>query len=151
MISPAQLRRYPFFAGLTVDEVCNIAMIANEVSYPAGATIFRDGEEATRLFVLTSGTVDLEFHIQRPNKVDIAYVGSIAEGEPFALSAVLEPYRLNATCVADGPVQTIAIESAPLRALCDLNCHVGYAIMRQIARAQTERLSFARIQLAACG
>jgi CRP-like cAMP-binding protein len=150
MISPEQLRRYPFFGGLMAEELASIAMIAEEASFPDGAVVFRDGDTATRLYVLTSGTVDLVYHIERANGVETSFVGSIVAGEPFAISAVLEPYRLTASAVAHGPIQAIAIDAAGLRALCELSCHMGYTIMRQVARALAERLSFAFVELAAC-
>jgi CRP/FNR family transcriptional regulator, cyclic AMP receptor protein len=150
MISPEQLRRYPFFGGLLAEELASIAMIAEEVSFPDGAIIFRDGDLATKLYVLASGAVDLVYHIERTGGIETSFVGSIAAGEPFAISAVVEPYRLTATGVAHGPIQVIAIDAAGLRALCELSCHMGYAVMRQIARALAERLSFAFIELAAC-
>ena len=99
MISPEQLRRYPFFGGLTAEELASIAMIADEMSYADGTTIFRDGELATKLYVLTSGTVDLAYHIERPNGMETTYVGSIVAGEPFGISALVEPYRLTASGV----------------------------------------------------
>jgi CRP/FNR family cyclic AMP-dependent transcriptional regulator len=150
MISPEQLRRYPFFGGLMAEELASIAMIAEEPNVPDGAIIFREGDLATKLYVLTSGTVDLVYHIERTNGIETSFVGSIAAGEPFAISAVLDPYRLTATGVAHGAVQAIAIDAAGLRALCELSCHMGYAIMRQVAHALSERLSFAFIELAAC-
>jgi CRP-like cAMP-binding protein len=150
MISPEQLRRYPFFGGLTAEELASIAMIAEEASFPDGAVIFRDGDDAKKLYVLTSGAVDLVYHIERASGTETSFVGSIVAGEPFAISAVLEPYRLTASAVAHGPIQSIAIDAAGLRALCELSCHMGYTVMRQISRALAERLSFAFIELAAC-
>ena len=38
-----------------------------------------------------------------------------------------------------------------LRALSELDCHLGYTVMRQVSVALAERLGFARAQLAACG
>jgi hypothetical protein len=78
-------------------------------------------------------------------------VGSIAAGEPFGISAFVEQYRLMATGMAHGPVQAIAIDAASLRALRELNCHQGYTVMHQIARALAERLGFALVELAAFG
>ena len=149
MISPEQLRRYPFFGGLIAEELASIAMIAEEVSFPDGAVIFRDGDlgdEALRVDTRRSGLV---YHIERTDGIETSFVGSIVAGEPFAISAVLEPYRLTASAVADGPVQAIAIDAAGLRALCELSCHMGYTVMRQVARALAERLGFALIELAA--
>jgi hypothetical protein len=45
----------------------------------------------------------------------------------------------------------LEIQAAPLRALAEEDCHPGYAIMKQIARVLAERLTFARVQLAAAG
>jgi len=150
MISPEQLRRFRFFGGLTPEEVAGIAMIADEVSFPDGTIIFRDGEPATKLYLAVSGTVDLVYHIERPHQVETSHVGSIVAGEPFGLFALVEPYRLTATAVAHGTVQAIIIDGAGLRALCELSCHLGHTVMRQIAAALAERLNFALIQLAAC-
>ena len=125
MISPEQLRRYPFFGGLTAEEVASIAMIAEEVRFPDGAIIFRDGELATRLYVLVSGAIDLAYHIERTDGVEISFVGSIAAGEPFGISAFVEPYRLMATGMAHGPVQAIAIDAPGLRDLCELELPPG--------------------------
>jgi CRP-like cAMP-binding protein len=150
MISPEQLRRYSFFAGLTPEELSAIALISEPVQYADGAEIFHDGQSADRLMLLVSGSVDLVYQIRRNDGVEISYVGSIEKGEPFGLSAFVEPYRLTATCVAHGPIKVIAIDSAALRAQCELTCHMGYTLLRQIARAQAERLGFTRIQLAAC-
>jgi CRP-like cAMP-binding protein len=97
MISPEQLRRFPFFGGLTAGELSGIAMIAEEVRFPDGAIIFRDGEVATKLYVLVSGAIDLVYHIERNDGVEISFVGSLAAGEPFGVSAFVEPYRLMAT------------------------------------------------------
>ena len=150
MVSPELLRRYPFFGGLTDDELAGIAMIADEVTYPNGATIFREGEIATKVYVLTSGTVELIYEIVSTTGTTTSYVGSIVQGEPFGVSAFVEPYRLGATALAEGPIKAITIDAAGLRAMSEVDCHLGYTVMRQIARALAERLTFARIQLAAC-
>ncbi len=150
MLSPEQLRRFPFFGGLMAEELASIAMIAEEVRFPDGAIIFRDGELATRLYVLESGAIDLVYHIERTDGDEISFVGSIAAGEPFGVSTFVEPYRLMASGVAQGPVRAIAIDAPGLRGLCEQNCHLGYTVMLQITRALAERLGFAFVQLAAC-
>jgi CRP-like cAMP-binding protein len=150
MVSPELLRRYPFFAGLNDEELMAIAKLADEAAYPAGAILFREGELATRLYVLTSGTVELIYEIPTTRGMTTSFVGSIASGEPLGLSAFYEPYRLTATARAEDPIRVLEIQAAPLRALAEEDCHLGYAIMKQISRALAERLTFARVQLAAC-
>jgi CRP-like cAMP-binding protein len=151
MISPELLRRHRFFGGLKDDELAAIAMIAEECPFPDGGTIFREGDGATHLYILTSGTVDLIYEIHRSGGVDTSYVGSINTGEPFGISAFVEPYVFTATGKANGAVKTICVDAGSLRALSEDDCHLGYTIMRQVAVALAERLNFARVQLAACG
>jgi CRP/FNR family transcriptional regulator, cyclic AMP receptor protein len=151
MVSPELLRRHPFFGGLKDDELAAIAMIAEECAFPDGERIFREGERAERLYILTAGNVDLVYEIHRPGGVDTSYVGSINTGEPFGISAFVEPYVFTATGQAQGEVKAIAIDAAALRALSEVDCHLGYSVMRQVAIALAERLNFARVQLAACG
>ena len=151
MISPELLRRHRFFGGLREEELAAIAMIAEECAFPDATIIFREGERAAHLYVLTAGTVDLIYEIHHPGGVDTSYVGSINTGEPFGVSAFVEPYVFTAAGQAHGAVKTIAIDAAALRALSEVDCHLGYTVMRQLAVALAERLGFARVQLAACG
>ncbi len=151
MVSPELLRRHRFFGGLREDELAGIAMIAAECAFADGSVIFREGERAVHLYILTAGAVDLIYEIHRAGGVDTSYVGSISTGEPFGISAFVEPYVFTATGKAHGAVKTIAIDAAGLRALSEVDCHLGYTVMRQVAVALAERLNFARVQLAACG
>lgn len=150
MVSPELLRRYRFFSGLKDEELAGIAMVTEELAFVAGDTLFREGERAAHLYILTAGSVDLIYEIHRPGGVDTSYVGSINAGEPFGVSAFVEPYVFTATGQAHGPVKIVAIDAAALRAMSEVDCHLGYTVMRQVAVALAERLNFARVQLAAC-
>jgi CRP-like cAMP-binding protein len=150
MVSPELLRRYKFFSGLTPEEVAGVAMIAEKLSYPDGAIIFHDGDPATHIYLVTSGCVGLVHHIYLDGRSMNVEVGSTPPGEPCGVSSFVEPYRLTATAQCEGPVTAIAIEAQPLRDMSESNCHLGYAIMRQVACILAERLSYSRIQLAAC-
>ena len=150
MISPEQLRRYPFFAGLTADHLRGIAMIAEEVSYPPKTLIFKEGEEAKFLYVLVSGEVELLYSGNNEGRIADAYVGSVVQGEVFGISTMVGPFHLTASAKSEGPVETIQIEAAGLRAMCEVDHGLGYVLMQHLAQALTQRLHEARVQLAAC-
>ena len=97
MVSAELLRRYPFFAGMTDEEPRGCQDRRPYVLRPAGTDIFREGEVAQKLYVLTGGSVDLIYQIPTTKGVTTSFVGSIAAGEPFGLSAFNEPYLLTAT------------------------------------------------------
>ena len=152
MISPELLRRYPFFSFLDAAQQKAIAMIAEEVSCESGATIFEEGRPAEALYLLLEGGVDLSFTPRSENGAPLhekILVGEINPGEPFGISALIEPHLLTATAHASRTCRLLKIEGAALRALCEVDCRLGYALMRQVAKAALERLHFTRIQLAA--
>ncbi len=130
--------------------VPSTAMSAEDVHWPSGTVIFRDGDPATHIFLVTKGMVDMVHHVVIEGRDEVVEVGSVAPGEPFAISAFVEPFHLTATAECEGPVSAIKVDATALRALSETNCHLGYTMMRQIARALAERLSYCRIQLAAC-
>ena len=152
MISPELLRRYPFFSFLADTQQKAIAMIAEETAFESGVVIFEEGEPASDLFLLLEGSVDLFFTPRAENGSpphEEILVGEINPGEPFGISALIEPHRLNASARAAKASKVLKLEGSALRALCEVDCALGYALMRQVAKAALERLHFTRIQLAA--
>jgi CRP/FNR family cyclic AMP-dependent transcriptional regulator len=149
MISPELLRRYPFFGGLTEAQLAGIAMIAEDVSFPEGATVFEEGKPATKLYVLVEGSVGLTYSGGGEGRVVDAPVGDVAAGELLTLSALLEPYKVTTTARAEEPSRLISIDAAGLRAMCEVDARLGYTLMRHLAQAIKERLDYTRVQLAA--
>ena len=94
------------------------------------------------------GSVDLYYAASGDPK-DQVLVGEINPGEPFAISAMIEPYTFTATARVAAPSRVLRIDAKALRALCEVDCRMGYLLMKQIATMALERLHFARVQLAA--
>ncbi len=149
MISTELLRRYPFFGGLNEAQLSGVAMIAGEVAYPQGAVIVEEGKPASKLYVLLEGSVDLWYRGGREDRIKTP-VGNVPQGEVLSLSSMIEPFCHTATATAFEPVRVIAVDAAGLRAMCEVDCRLGYILMRHLAQAVEERLHYARVQLAAC-
>ena len=152
MISPETLRRYPFFGTLSPSQLQAVADLSEEVALKKGSTIFEEGHPADKLYILLRGSVDFyskseeEFHPKTRKEFS---VGEVNPGEPFAVSALLEPYILNATARASQDCQVIKIDALALRNMFDLDQAFAYRMMTQTAKALMERLSSVRVQLAA--
>lgn len=153
MISPELLRRYPLFGLMSATQQKAIAMIAEEVSCEDGEIIFREGQPAHAFYLLLEGSVDLYFRLHADTHGDSLrdkiLVGEINPGEPFGLSALIEPYVLTLTAHASRPSRLLKMDASVLRALCDEDDRMGYVLMRQTAKALAERLLSVRLQLAA--
>jgi CRP-like cAMP-binding protein len=148
MVSPELLRRYPFFGCLDEAQQKAIAMIAEQVEYEKGATLFQEGKPVPALYFLLDGNVDLYYAASGDVK-DQFPVGAISPGEASGVSALIEPYTLTATARAAKASRVLKLDAAALRALCEVDNRMGYAMMRQVAKVAQERLHYARVQLAA--
>ncbi len=148
MVSPELLRRYPFFCCLDEAQQKAIALITKEVLYDRGRVIFEEGQPADVLYVLLEGCVDL-YYTASGDHHDQLLVAEIDVGEPFSISALIEPHVLTATAQARTTSRVIEIKGAALRALCEVDNKLGYAIMRQAAKSAMDRLHYTRVQLAA--
>lgn len=149
MVSPELLRRYPFFALLDDEQLQAIAMIAQEKSYPKGALLVKENTTATCLALLIEGDVDLIFSGGGEGAICNALVGSIAPGEAYGVSSLIEPYRYTATAKATVPVKVIEIDGLALRAQVEKDWKLGHIMMRNVAIAVLERLRYTQVELAA--
>jgi CRP/FNR family transcriptional regulator, cyclic AMP receptor protein len=149
MISTELLRRYPFFAMLTDDQLKAIAMIADEKTFPKETLLLKENTPATKLILLLEGDVDLVYSGGGEGAISNALVGSIAPGEMLGVSSLIEPYVYISSARATVPVKVVEIDGAAVRALMHLDKTLGYALMNNVASAVLERLKYTQVELAA--
>jgi CRP-like cAMP-binding protein len=149
MVSPELLRRYPFFALLTDDQLKAIALIAAEKSITKGTIILKENNPAVKLYILVEGDIDLVFSGGGEGAISNALVGSIAPGESLGVSSLIEPFQYISSARATVDCKVVEIDGVALRALLEVDQKLGYAMMRNIAAAVLERLKYTQVELAA--
>ena len=152
MVSPELLKKYAFFGFLNDAQLKAVAMIAEEVAFQPGAEILKADEPVDGLYLLMSGHLDL-FSVSQDKHDDKLrkefLVGEVSPGEPFGISVLNEPYLSIAKVQADTDCKAVKVDATSLRALCEVDHDMGYALTRQIARYSLERLAYTQAQLAA--
>ncbi len=146
MISPEVLRRFPFFAGLTDEELKSVAVISDEERYEANTFIARQREQAKKLYLLLQGSVDVMIDTDQEG-LEHETVSTLTVGDVFGWSALVEPYTLTSSLFAATPVTMVAMDGAGLRALFELDCHLGYIVMKKAAQVISNRLKDTRVQM----
>jgi CRP-like cAMP-binding protein len=149
MVSPELLRRYPFFTSLNDEQLKAIALIAEEKTYPKDSILLKENTQAKKLFLLLEGDVDLIFSGGGEGAVANALVGSIAQGEVFGVSSLIEPFTFISSAKATVPVKLLEVDGTALRALMEVDSKLASALMRNIAMAVLERLKYTQVELAA--
>jgi len=146
MVSPELLRRFPFFAGLTDEEIKSIAMISEEEQYGTNTFIFRERDQAEKLYLLIAGTVDIMVNTDEEG-LEQETVSTLNHGDVFCWSSVVEPHILTASAFAATSATVVSIDGAGLRAMFELDCHLGYRILQKSAEIISSRLRDTRIQM----
>jgi len=152
MISPEVLRKYEIFGFLSDKYFDEVAMISNPVSWKVGETIFEIGTEASFLYLLESGEVELHYRVADnlvSNKSKEFFVGSINPGEIFGLSALMPHHEYTATCVTSQDSNGIQVDAKKLLVLAESDASLGRALMSAVAEAAFDRLGMVRTELVA--
>ncbi len=146
MISPEQLRRFPYFSGVSDESLKQIAMLSDEKDLAANEEVFADEATMEYLYIITRGEVDIQCVFDGGGR---KVVDTLVPGELLSWSALVEPYKATAAAVATKPGALITIEAAGLRALMEKDHTLGFILMTEVAKAVSHRLSGSRVQLAA--
>jgi CRP-like cAMP-binding protein len=148
MISPEILRRYPYFAAIGDESLRDVAMIADEVTVPAGHRMFSEDDPANHLYIIATGEVNIQYLL---GNGQYRTVDTLVDGDLLVWSALIEPYKTTAFGTTTKETRLVKISAARLRELCERDPRLGYRLTTQVAKLLSHRLEGARIQLAAIG
>jgi CRP/FNR family transcriptional regulator, cyclic AMP receptor protein len=131
-------------AALSPKARAKILPVARPVSFETGQHIFREGDRAINLYVLTKGRVALEAHTP-PHGTTI--IATAEPGEWFSWSALIGPRLETATARALEPSAALAIKAGVLLDLCLEDPELGFEVYRMLADVIAERLISSRLQM----
>jgi CRP/FNR family cyclic AMP-dependent transcriptional regulator len=138
------LASHSFFAGLGGSAVQLIAGCASNVHFAAGDCIFREGEAASRFYVIRHGRVALEIHSAERGPL---VIDTMDEGEVLGWSWLVSPYRYFADARAVTPVSATALDGTCLRGKCEADPELGYQLLKRVTNVMYQRLQSTRIRL----
>ena len=138
------LMRHPLFTDFPRARLEEIADAATEVDVNAGQTIFREGDEADRFFLIIEGDVVLEAFSLHYGSVAVQ---SLAAGDVFGWSVLVPPHRWRLDARATSNARLIALDGPRLREKCEKDPALGYELLKRFAMLLDQRLYALRRQL----
>ncbi|NLI00070.1 MAG: cyclic nucleotide-binding domain-containing protein [Chthonomonadales bacterium] len=138
------LTRHPLFTDFPRPHLEAIADTASEVEVHAGQTIFREGDEADRFYLIIEGSVVLEAFSLHYGAVAVQ---SLAGGDVFGWSVLVPPHRWRLDARATTDSRLITLDGPSLRAKCETNPELGYELLKRFAMLLDQRLYAVRRQL----
>lgn len=159
MISPELLRRYPFFGGLSHDQLVELAKVGSEEAVDAGHYFFHERDELDHLYLILEGAVAVVIEIPAENthqsvadqynrqlRTTDVVISAIGPGEVFGISALIPPPVASAGAKATTPCRVVAFNSSELLQTFAQDCAFGYVMTQKIAQVFRERLHDMRIE-----
>jgi len=134
-----ELSEQPLLAGLTGEELSDLASLASIRTYRPGEKIIATGDAASSLFFLRSGVV----HVTLPDGIRLA---TLSAGMPFGEMALLEPHR-SADVLADMAATAYEITLRDFEIFRGRHPRAGERIMRNLAQLLADRLILANARV----
>jgi CRP-like cAMP-binding protein len=143
MVSTEWLKKAELFRNLKESHLNALLSQSSVESFTEGKTIFRQGEEAIRLYVLIEGAIDLTVKAQE--KIDFMTSKIEKEGAVFGIPSLVEPFRYNVTATCLNPAKVLVIEAGQLKRMMEDDPRMGMEIMRRLASIYFNRLNELRL------
>ena len=137
MMKSFDLRKVPFFKGLSKEDVTLLSKKFSRVNIPQETVIFNQGERADRLYILLSGQVSIRF---KPHDGEVIPVAEVTKGDAFGWSAALGREVYTSCAVTTSECTALYISGKDLRDLCISHPETGVLILERLAAVIAERL-----------
>ena len=123
------LRNVDILNGLSDDQLHSIGKLCHEKSYMDGDVIFKEGQSAESLFLMSEGTVALSFSLPGRVRTPATTIVSVSPGRAFGWSSLMAPYRYRLTSHCTSKTcKVLCLNRKPLRQLFDADKHLGYQV-----------------------
>ena len=124
------IQRVKLFKGMSEEEVDQVLAQGKVVHYDQGETVFHEGTEGSRLFIVLDGVVAIRLRGK--------YIAKCRAGEAFGEMAVLNRRPRSATATASTEVRLFALEEEEIQTILDHQVAVRFLL--NVIYAISERL-----------
>jgi CRP/FNR family transcriptional regulator, cyclic AMP receptor protein len=134
------VRTAEFFAGLPDHEIDALESLGTPVVLAEGEVLFQIGDDATQLYLVRDGVIDLAMPMQVEGHTEDVRVEQCQAGQALGWSTLVPPHRFTLKASASGHALLIALPRGVLLAHLAERPEVGYALMRNVTAMLGQRL-----------
>jgi (2Fe-2S) ferredoxin len=136
------------FDGLGEGQLASLRERIEELDFRKGERFFKEGDEATHLWIVKDGQVDVGFELPGRTATEVHTLSTIPAGKAFGWSCFVPPhkYRLSAYC-SSATCTVLRLERESLLGCFEKDPAMGYKVMANLAGVVAER--FNRLQSSA--
>lgn len=134
------------FAALSTEQLTAIAAYCHEITCDEGKTLFREGQEATQLFILLEGKVNLQVWLAA-HRENITVEVITQPYQTIGWSGLVTPYFYTATALCQTNSRLLALDGHAFLRLLEQDPVTGFVVMRRITEVICDRLRNSRVAL----
>jgi CRP-like cAMP-binding protein len=120
------LQGVPIFKGLKKKDLAAVGQIADEIAFPAGKELIREGAAGTQFFILLDGEADVR---RRGRKLN-----TLRPGDFFGEIALLTEHPTSATVTTTTPVSVVVITRTNFKRLLHDAPGVQWDVLQALAK-----------------
>ena len=129
--------KIPLFEELSRREQQDVNAVLQHKTYKKGELVFQQGNPGTGLFVVITGSVDVQ---QEEDDSTILHLASAKPGEFIGELALLDDSLRTASAIAVDDTSVVALYRTDLLALSESRPRLGVKILMQLSQIVAERL-----------
>lgn len=140
MVDITLLKSLDIFKELSYEQLQLVQKYCYKAEYDKGDRLFREGDDATQVWIESDGKIDLRFELPGSTTTSEDHTVTRIEARPseakvLGWSCFVPPYkmRLSAYCVTD-KCELVKIEKYDLMRIFDQEPRIGYLIMSYLVR-----------------
>jgi CRP/FNR family cyclic AMP-dependent transcriptional regulator len=135
------MSRYPeLFSGLSDPEATALAGLGSRVALDPGQLLFRIGDDASHLYVIEHGAMELRMPMQVGGHDEDVRIEDCLAGHTLGWSTLVPPHRFTLKASAREHTVLLAFPRETLLAHFAAHPTVGYVVLRNIAAVLGQRL-----------
>ena len=129
------LKEVPFFHELSLQEICILAGISEEVSYPAEHKIFSQGDNTKTLYLVIHGQVSVQ---QPTHTSSVVRLKTLGAKNYFAETSLFDGAPHQADVVTIEPVDILLIRQSTLFTLIRRRPDIGLSLLKALSQRLRE-------------
>ena len=128
-----------YLAGLSTDQIKNIAGLAHKKTYKNGDALIKESDIGDNLFFILSGRVDISVSLVGVDKTES--IATLGAAEMVGEMILLGKKRRSANVIAKGEVVALEWTIDQIEDFFSKDLKAGYTVMRNTASQLAERLA----------
>jgi len=141
------LKNFEIFQGLMTQEMQIIHEVSILMSFICGEEILKQSDLSMDLFIVVNGRLSVNMGYSSTKEKRLQKIAELKTGDIFGEIGFLEGQRRSASISGMESGQVLKMDGLKLHEIFEINQHMGYVMMRNIALVLARRLVDINYQL----